>query len=162
MSLSIPTPKTTWQGMDRKQILLSVIQFQHPVKWDLKKNNFLTFKLQTNPTQDMPPTYDLSVPFFSCGTAKELFDLIKNIQCICRGQILMDGPGAMHIMHLLQGDMLTAFNHGATTYGNKTIQNFKLVLQDLIMCLLSIGLCVVSYTNCLRSLYRTSWHDWWR
>jgi len=123
--------------MDGKQVLPSVIPFQCPIKQDLKKDDFLTFKLQTSPMQDMSPTYDLSILFFSHGTAKELFDLIKNIQCICQGKNFMDGLGCyVLIRHLLQGDALTAFNHGATTQGNETIQNFKLVLQDLIMHML--------------------------
>jgi len=57
----------------------SAIPFQRPVKQDLKKDNFLMFKLCTNPTQDTSPTYDLSVLFFSHGTVEELFDLVKNI-----------------------------------------------------------------------------------
>jgi len=67
------------------------------------------FKLQTNPTQDMSPTYNLSVLFFSCGTAKEMFDLSKNIQHKCQGQNLTDGPGCyMLTRHILQGDVLAA------------------------------------------------------
>jgi len=78
----------------------------------------------------MPPTYDLSIPFFSCGTSKELFDLIKNIHCICQGQKLMYGSGCYVLTRvLLQGDAPAAFNWGAMTCRNKT---FKLVLQDLI------------------------------
>jgi len=133
MSLSIPTPKTTHQSTDGKRILPSVIPFQRPVKQDLKKDDFLTFKLRTNPTQDTSPTYDLSVPFFGHGTAEELFDLIKNIQRVIQGQNLTDGPSRYALARrLLQGDALAAFNRAASARGNETIPNFKIVLQDLI------------------------------
>jgi len=49
----------------------------------------------------------------------------------------LDGPGCYALTrNLLQGDELAAFNCGATTCGNKTVQNFRLVLQDLIMHML--------------------------
>jgi len=90
-------------------------------------------KLQPTLQQDTPPTYNLSIPFFSHGTAKELFDLIENIQLICQGQNLMNGPVCYTLVrHLLQGDVLAAFNCGPMTCGNKTIQHFKLVLHNLI------------------------------
>jgi len=102
--------------MDGKRVLPSVILFQCSIKQDLKKDDFLTFKLQTNPMQDTSPTYDLSILFFCHGMAKELFDLIKNIQHNCQLQNLMDGLGHyVLIRHLLQGDALVTFNCAAMT-----------------------------------------------
>jgi len=133
MSLSIPTPKTVrQQGNEGKRLLPPVVPFLRIKKPDLKKDEFLTFKLRSNPGQDTSPTYDLSVPFFNRGTAEELFDLLKNINRVCTGQNITDGPGRYSLARrLLQGDALAAFNRHATQRGNETVANFKLVLQDL-------------------------------
>jgi len=88
-----------------------IIPFICQTKQDLKKDEVLTFKLHTNPNQDASPTYDLAVPFFGQGTAKELFVFIKNVQQVCQGQNITDGPGHYTIVcWLLQGDALAAFN----------------------------------------------------
>jgi len=107
-----------------------------------------------NPNQDTLPTYDLAVLFFGCGTAEELFIFIKNMQWVCQGQNIMDGPGCYAIMHwLLQGDALTAFNWAAMACGNMTLQNYHLVIQDLIMhvlprCALQIQHRFMHHTLC--------------
>jgi len=132
MSLLIPTPKTVQQSKARCWLLLPVIPFNHPSKSKLKKDDFLTFKLWMNPNQDNSPTYDLAVPFFSQGSVEELLLFNKNIQWVCQGQINTDGLGWYALVHhLLQGDVLTAFNQAAMACGNRTLPNFCLTMQDL-------------------------------
>jgi len=132
--MSIPTPKTQQQNNNNvKRMITPVIPFDCLPKQELKKDDFLTFKLHTNPAQDTSPTYDLTVPFFNCGTAEELFDLVKNINRGCQGQNVTDGPNKYAVMRcVLQGDALTAFNRGAVQRGNEMVANFKLAVQDLV------------------------------
>jgi hypothetical protein len=52
--------------------ILPPILLEQPVKKDLKKDEFITYKLCSVPTQDDLPTYKLTVPYFNTGTAEEL------------------------------------------------------------------------------------------
>jgi len=121
MSLLIPAPKTVrQQGNEGKHLLPPVVPFLCVKKPDLKKDEFLTFKLRSNPGQDTSPTYDLSVPFFNRGTAEELFDLLKNINRVCTGQNITDGPGRYSLARrLLAGDWFA---------GKKTTKNIKRIV----------------------------------
>ncbi len=137
MPLLIPTPKTVQQSKDSQHLLPPIIPFSHPTKLELKKDDFLTFKLCMNPNQDNSPTYDLVVQFFSQGSMEELLLFNKNIQWICQGQKITVGPGQYALVCcLLQGNVLTAFNQAAMACGNKTLQKFYLTMQDLTMHML--------------------------
>jgi len=52
------------------------------------------FKLRTNSNQDHSTTYNLAKPFFSWGSAEELFLFNKNGLCMCQGQNNTDGPAS--------------------------------------------------------------------
>jgi len=95
------------------------------------------FKLRTNSNQDHSTTYNLAKPFFSWGSAEELFLFNKNGLCMCQGQNNTDGPGQHTLVHhLLQGNALAASNHAALACGNETLPNYHAAMQDLIMHML--------------------------
>jgi len=92
-------------------MITPVIPFDHLTWHELKKDNFLTFKLHMNPAQDTSPTYDLAVLFFNCGMDEELFELVWNMQWVCQGQNVTDGSNKYAVMHcMLQDDLLATFN----------------------------------------------------
>jgi len=90
--LSVLTPKTLHYSDNVKHMIMPVIPFEHLPQHELTKDGFLTFKLCTNPVQDTSLTYDLTVPLFNHGMAEELFDLVCNMQWVCQGQNVTDGP----------------------------------------------------------------------
>jgi len=64
---------------------------------------------------------------------EELFKLVQNLQQVCQGQNVTDGPNNYAVMHcVLQGDVLAASNCAAAQHGNETMANFKLAVQDLV------------------------------
>jgi len=72
--------------------------------------------------QDTLPTYDLSVSFFNWGSVEKLFDLLKNINWVCTGQNISNGPSCYSLAHwLIQSDALGAFNQVVMTHGNKMV-----------------------------------------
>ena len=129
----IPTPKTTKPDHGGKRYVPPIIPLERPAETQHCKDQFLTFKLRSNPTDDASTTYDLSIPFFSTGSAEELLIFIQMVNRVISGQNVTDGPGRYALIcRLLSGDALTAFNSAATAAGNETIPHYKMAVQGLI------------------------------
>jgi hypothetical protein len=67
----IPTPKTV-KDTAGKRFVPPIIPLERPEEKQLRKDQYLTFKLRSVPTDEASTTYDLSVPFFSNGSPEEL------------------------------------------------------------------------------------------
>jgi hypothetical protein len=70
---------------------------------DITKDNSITIKLKSNPTDENSGTYELTVAYFRDGTPEQFFKLEDNLQHIFQGQNLTTGP-------ILQDEALAVFN----------------------------------------------------
>ncbi len=132
VSLKIPTPKTV-QDHGGKRYVPPVIPFERPEESKKRKDQFLTFKLRSVPTEEGSTTYDLSIPFFDQGTPEELLIFLNLLGKVFVGQNVTTGPQKYAIMRrLLTGDALLAFNLAANAAGNKTVDHFKLAMRGLV------------------------------
>jgi hypothetical protein len=97
-----------------------------------KKNESLTMKLRSNPTDDNSQTYELVVKFFKTGTAEEWLMFLRDLNKILVGQNITAAPAKYAMARLLlSGEALTVFNTHATEHGNETNNHFNLTLQNL-------------------------------
>ena len=106
------------------------IPFQKPEKVILGKEDYLSMKLRSNPTEEKSSLYELAVPYFRNGTAEEWFRFEKNLANVFIRQNLTTGPTQYAMARrLLQGDCLTQFETKADELGNESVPNFKLVMK---------------------------------
>lgn len=112
-----------------KRRLEPPISLDRPEREDLKKDQYLTFKLRSNPTVDESPTYEHSVRFFKQGTPEQWLLFNRDLGQVITGLNITTGP-PMYAMarRLLQGDALSTFNNAATI-GNETIANYQACLR---------------------------------
>ena len=130
--LKFPTPKTV-HDHGGKRFVPPVISLERPVESQKRKDQFLTFKLRSVPTEEASTTYDLSIPFFGNGSPEELLIFLNLLSKVFAGQNVTTGPGKYAIIRrLLTGDALSAFNLAATAAGNKTVDHFKAAVRGLI------------------------------
>lgn len=131
-SFKIPTPKTV-QDIGGKRFVPPVIPFERPGETQKRKDQFLTFKLRSVPTEEGSTTYDLSIPFFDQGSPEELLIFLNLLGKVFVGQNVTTGPQKYAITRrLLTGDALSAFNSAAATAGNETLDHFKMATRGLI------------------------------
>ena len=123
MTPSIPTPKTVRPAT--KRFVTPAINLDRPARKTLNKDDCLTFKLRSVPTDETSTTYELTVGYFKTGTAEELLLFLQNVRKIFSGQNVTNGPNRYAIVRrLLQGDALAAFNRAATQHGTETVEHF--------------------------------------
>lgn len=116
-----------------KKYVPPVIPLERPVENKKNKDQFLTFKLRSVPTEEASTTYDLSIPFFGDGSPEELLNFLNMLTKVFVGQNVTTGPGKYAIIRrLLIGDALSAFNSAAATAGNETLEHFKTAVRGLI------------------------------
>lgn len=129
---NIPTPKTV-KDHGGKRFVPPIIPLERPEEKQLRKDQYLTFKLRSVPTDEASTTYDLSVPFFSNGSPEELLIFLNLLNRVFVGQNVTTGPQKYALIRrLLIGDALTAFNSKAMAAGTETIDHFKIAIQGLI------------------------------
>lgn len=117
----------------KKRYVPPVIPYERPVKKQLKKDEFLTYKLQSDPENSESPTYELTVPFFGTGTPEELLIFLRDIRKVIIGQNLHTGPTKYALLRrCLTGDALAAFDRAAQKNGEESNENFESSLKDLI------------------------------
>lgn len=117
----------------KKRILIAPIPLERPEKKSLSKEQYLTFKLRSNPAEADSTTYELTVPFFKDGTPEEVLDFVRDVRRVIQGQNITTGPAKYAVMRrLLKADALAAFNSAATEAGNETVANFDVATNGLI------------------------------
>jgi hypothetical protein len=96
----------------------------------LKKNEYITLKLRSDPTNNDSQTYELTVKFFSIGTPEEWLIFQRDLERILIGQniTVAENKYAM-VRRLLEGDALAVFNKKASELQDETDANFTAVLQ---------------------------------
>jgi hypothetical protein len=113
-----------------KRFVPPPIPLERPETKEIKKNECLTLKLRTDPANNDSQTYELTVKFFSSGTAEEWLVFLRDLKRILVGQNITQGAGKyMMIRRLIFGDTLAVFNKNAQELGNETNANFELALQ---------------------------------
>ena len=109
------------------------IPYERPEKKELKKSEYVTMKLRSDPAEAESQTYELAVPYFRSGTPEEWLLFVRALQKVIVGQNITTGPNKYAMARrLLEGDALAKFNEVATERGNQTNDNFVLCLRDVM------------------------------
>ncbi|MEL7196315.1 MAG: hypothetical protein AAFO96_28030, partial [Bacteroidota bacterium] len=120
-----------------RRTIVPPIPFERPEPKKFSKDQMLTMKLRSNPTDDQSMTYELSIPYFGGGTVEECLKFVRDVKRVIQGQNVTTGPERYVIVRrLLKGDALAAFNQAASQRGNETVANFNLCLKALVKHLL--------------------------
>ena len=132
----MPAVSSTLAGAERKQksdkrYVPPVISLDRPTEKELKKDDYMSYKLRVHPNDDNSPTYDLTVPFFRGGTPEELLMFIDRLSKVIQGQNLTNAPPRYALARrCLLGDALAAFNENAAA--EETLEDFNNSLNGLI------------------------------
>jgi hypothetical protein len=127
---STPKIATTPKG---KRYVSPAISLNRPARRELNKDEVLNFKLRTDPKDKDSTTYELTIGYFSKGTAEELLLFLRSVKKILKGQDVTTGPTQYALMRrLLQGDALAAFNKAAKENATETTANYEKCVQALI------------------------------
>ena len=106
------------------------IPFQRPAAKELSKDQYQVYKLRNVPKEKTSPTYELAVPYFSSGTPEEFLMFRENVERVCKGQNVTDGPGKFLIARrLLEGDALAVFNGALPAGEQETSDNFEVCMN---------------------------------
>lgn len=131
MVFTIPTPKTLTSPTG-KRLIMPAIEFARMSPKELRKDEFLTFNLRSNPQEETSSTYSLTIRYFAAGKPEELLHFLKDLKKVIAGQNVTTGPGKFALARrLLQGSALTAFNNAAGAE-TETNPRFDKALQGLI------------------------------
>lgn len=127
MKVSQPSTKT-----GRKPYVPPPIPLERPTVRELKKQEYLTMKLRSDPADANSQTYDLTIQFFRTGTPEEWLLFQRDLQRVLTGQNINAGPQKFAmIRRLITGDTLTVFDNAANQRGNERNETFILCLQDV-------------------------------
>jgi len=63
----------------KRRYIKPVIELERPIKRELQKDEFITYKLRSDPTKKDSLTYELTVPYFDTGTPEEMLLFMKAI-----------------------------------------------------------------------------------
>ena len=114
------------------QLIVPAISLDRPEPKQLASGQYLTLKCQNTPGDPDSTTYNLQIPFFGSGTAEEWLIFLDNLNKGIVGQHLQGGPKRYDLAEqVLTGEMLTAFHTQKEARGDRTINNFNLVIKDL-------------------------------
>ena len=109
---------------------LPLIPLECKEKKALQKDECITIKLHSNPTNENSQVYEIVVKYFSTGTAKEWFRFCKDLDCILVGQNITDANAKYSMTwHLLEGDAQAKFDKAFTTNGAQTDANYTKVMD---------------------------------
>ena len=97
----------------------------------LRKGQYHTHKLRTNPTSASSSTYKLDVPLFSTGTVEEWLRFRNNLGRVIKGQNAT-GAAARYALarRLLESEALATFNNQAAT-DTETNETFEECLDKV-------------------------------
>ena len=127
MKVSQPSANT-----GRKPFVPPPIPLERPTVKELKKQEYLTMKLRSDPADANSQTYDLTIQFFKTGTPEEWLLFQQDLNWVLTGQNITTGPQKFTmIRRLITGDTLAVFNNAAQEHGNETNQTFLRCLQDV-------------------------------
>ena len=122
--------RTKGKKPDKKPRIVPPIPLDKPEPKPLKKGEYQTYKLRSNPTEDHSPTYELAVPYFGTGTPEEYLTFRTDFAKVCNGQNITTGPGQYALARrLLTGEALTMFNNHATTLNQESVTNCQKCLD---------------------------------
>ncbi len=127
--MKIAQPSTS---TGRKPSVPPLIPLEQPTVKELKKQEYLTMKLRSDPTDANSQTYDLTIQFFRTGTPEEWLLFQRDLNRVLIGQNITTGPQKFAmIRRLITGDTLAVFNNAAQEHGNETNATFLQCLQDV-------------------------------
>jgi len=129
----------THSSMTKLVLQQPVIPLDRPKSPNYKKDEVLTFKLQTNPDNNSLPIYKITIPYFKDGVAEVLFNFLWNMEEVITGQNATDPASKYALMcQLLQGDTLACFNQSALKPVEENNKNFYLCGNNFIMHVLPV------------------------
>ena len=107
------------------------IALERPVKKELEKGDYLTYKLRNDPADPQSPGYELTIPYFRDGTPEQFLRFRKNLNKVFAGQNVTDGPGMFTIgRRLMDGDALSHFENFVTAEAlTQTVNNFTRAME---------------------------------
>jgi hypothetical protein len=107
------------------------IALERPVKKELEKGDYLTYKLRNDPADPQSPGYELTIPYFRDGTPEQFLRFKKNLNKVFNGQNVTDGPGMFTIgRRLMDGDALSHFENFVTAEAlTQTVNNFNKAME---------------------------------
>lgn len=116
----------------KKPFVPPPIPLARPAIKELKKQEYLTMKLRSDPADANSQTYDLTIQFFRTGAPEEWLLFQRDLNRVLTGQNITTGPQKFTmIRRLITGDTLAVFNNAAQEHGNETNATFLQCLQDV-------------------------------
>ena len=108
------------------------IPLERPEKKVLKKSEYITLKLRSNPTEKESQTYDLTLPYYNSATPEEWLEFRLNLDKAIIGQNITK-PSDMFSMarRVLQGDALASFQEAAADRGEDKVEKFTACMNDV-------------------------------
>ena len=106
------------------------ILLDRPEPKELEKDQYMTFKLKTDPGNRNSAEYSLSVPYFRDGSPEEWLKFVMNLKRLFEGQNITTGPLKFSMARkLLIGESLSLFEEKASTVGAETLDQFDVCLR---------------------------------
>ena len=96
------------------------IPFRRPQRSELRKDDYMTFKLKSIPGDPASAEVSINVPYFSTGSVETLLEWDDHRNQVIAGQNLTTRAQKYVVTRLLlKGDALASFNAKAATYANE-------------------------------------------
>jgi len=120
----------------KKKALLSLINpaisLDCPERKLLTKGQYVEYRCHSSPRGPDSPVYSLLGPYFSTGSPEEWLLFMDNFYKAIIGQNITDGPGCYEFAErVLKGDAFATFRHKTIETGNRTVENFDMVMSKL-------------------------------
>lgn len=119
--MSLSTLRNPKQGQQEKTYEPKPpIPFTRQERTELRKDEYMSFKLRSIPNDPTSSEIYLAVPYFSTGSVEQFIDWDENRRAVIVGQNLVTDAQKYTFTRLtLKGDALAAFNAAANTYANE-------------------------------------------
>lgn len=109
-----------------------LIPLERPEKKILKKSEYITLKLQSNPTEKESQTYDLILPYYNSATPEEWLEFCSTLDKAIAGQNITKSSNMFSMAgRVLQGDALASFEESAKDRGEDKVEKFTKCLNDV-------------------------------
>lgn len=120
------------ETMNTKRYVPPAIPLVGPESVEPMKNECLTMKLRSDPTDSSSQTYELTVKFFRTGSPEEWLVFCRDLKRVLAGQNITTGPPKYTMARrLIFGDTLAVFNKAALDKGTESSENFESVLKEV-------------------------------
>ena len=107
------------------------IKLEKPI-WSYNEDDLVKEKCRMNPADVNSEDYELTIPIFRKTSPKEWLDWMKNFQRAIVGHNPTTGAANYALARrLLEDGALQAFENAAHMTGNKTNDNYKLVIKAI-------------------------------